>query len=129
LSAAEKTIVNDFPEKAEVEYKRGLTWRVALACIYAIVVFMPANLFMMLLTNTGVGIGYSVLLFFTGLAAIYGMRLTTQEVWLMLAMSGAVGNTMALGLLQSWYSTRLSLDVWRFRTPDTGLPFSLPCLK
>jgi hypothetical protein len=106
----------------EVEYKKGLTWRVLLGGLYAILIFMPANIFMMLLTNQTVGVGYATLVLFTGIAAIYGTKLSRQETWLLLAMTGGVQHTVALSLLQTFYSTRLCPEVWRFRTPDTGLP-------
>jgi len=109
-------------KEIEVEYKNGFTWRVLMASIYAAVVFIPANLFMMVLTNATIGGGYTTLLFFVAIAAIFGSPLTRQEAWTLQALSTSIMNPVALSLLQSAYSTRLCPEVWKFRTPDTNLP-------
>jgi len=107
-------------------YKEGLTWRSALAILYASIVFLPATIWVSLTSGAGLGsaIQYTTILLFTEIARLFGSKLTKQEVFIMWSSVGAAGTeAVALALIFNFYY-RNAPTSYMFRDPITGLPLS-----
>jgi len=78
--------------------KPGLTWRVLLALIVSAVLFIPASLYLNLVTGATVSTAaiYIITILISELSGYYGAPLTTQEVFILYATIGsAVGGIPA----------------------------------
>jgi len=102
-------------EKSEVEiveakevvvptFRSGLTKASVLAILYAIVVFIPALIYLRLMTGTGgIPVAWFTLLLWVELAKLSGRKVTRQEACMILILTGAE-MVIPLGhIYNAWY--------------------------
>jgi len=69
-------------------YKSGITMNSILAILYALLVFTPAQIYLTLMTGTGISeVGWFTLLLWIEFASLAGRRLSKQEAFFILAFS------------------------------------------
>lgn len=64
-------------------FKGGFTWRTMLATLYSIFVFMPAMIWMYLMTGTTGAVSWMAVILFIELSRLFGSKLTKQEAGLL----------------------------------------------
>jgi len=128
-------------------FKSGLTTSSALAALYATVIFIPAIIYLQLVTGqSGFPVAWFMLLLWVKLSELYGKRLTKQEAYLIYMLAGIEFLPLSLvyrawfrdapivktfGLtyeLPGWYFPPPQSSIYEIRTlfhPDWLIPISL----
>ncbi len=91
-------------------YKSGLTWRSFLALVTAILIFMPASIYLNLTTGAGtigVAASFVIAIIFSEITRYFGHPLTKQELFIMFSIISSVSGLIgpAYGLIFRVYYT------------------------
>lgn len=69
-------------EDEVIEFKSGFTLKSALSAIYATVIFIPALIYLQLVTGQSFPVSWFMLILWVKMSSLYGARLTKQEALL-----------------------------------------------
>ncbi len=103
--AREKEEVEGGEPPAWVRFESGFTYTSLIAVIYAIVVFIPALIYLTLMTGgvAGIPVAWFTLLLWVELGKLSGRRITKQEAFMILIITGAE-MFIPLGMVyNAWY--------------------------
>ena len=115
-------------EEIIVGYKSGFTLKSALSAIYATVIFIPALIYLQLVTGQSFPVSWFMLILWVKLGSFYGARITKQEAFLIYMLAGI--EFLPVGLFyRAWFKNAPivqrfglteELPTWWF--PPTGSP-------
>jgi len=84
-------------------YKSGITDRSIMAMLYAMLVFTPAQIFMELMTGSGVGaVAWFTLLLWVEFARLSGKGVSKQEAFFILSFASVAGFPLSL-IYMAWF--------------------------
>jgi len=128
-SKKEKAVEEEAPWR---NFKSGFTSASSMAVLYAIIVFIPALLYLVLMTGpyTGIPVGWFTLILWVELAKYMGRRVTKQEAFMILTLTGAEMYIPLGAVYTAWYRTSTIaafFDIgpyvpdWAAPAPETGV--------
>ena len=111
-------------EEGSTRFRKGLTWRSALALVIASAIFLPINTLLLMIsgTTTASASVYILAILFVELSSLMGTPMTKQEIFIVYMMAGMAGGTpVFLNYVYNSYFAR-SFVTWSFIDPHTGRP-------
>ena len=114
----------------EGRVKSGLTWISALAGIFAIFVFIPANIYLQLMTGQMLGVSLFAMLLFVEMGRILGKKISRQEAF-MISWLASMGTFVPLDMVYRVYFRNSpivkgfgfseQIPTWWVPPPETGV--------
>lgn len=112
--------------KITENFRDGITWRSILAIVYSAIFLFPVTLYMNLVSGVGVSSVYITIILFSELAALFGTKLTKQEVYMMFMFVGwASSSTFVLDTVVWRYYLMTNPVSFSFVDPGSNLPIPL----
>jgi len=111
-------------EQKERILKPGLTYRSALALVFASLVIMPVQLYLILVSGANIASAavYITVILFTELSFLGGSPLTKQEIFIVYTLAGlAASNPVFIAFVQRKYLVTSPFS-WSFIDPFTRKP-------
>lgn len=123
---------NEEKPQSEFKFKNGLTWKVIVAIVASSVVFVPASIYLSMVTGGTLSLAATLLMVitFSELSRMIGEKLSRQETLVMYETLNVISSLGAAGIGAYWIIFRLffmSTPIsWAYKVDGIPLPLLVP---